>query len=311
MSPAPEDKPNLAQSLPEGDFVTELLKVEAPDWLDADDPRVLIDRVNELSRSTLYNAIKRARILQHLQTEFRMGWEQYVQKAGLQIKKQTYYHLLHVLNCPRLARTDWQKPNSWTVYRDISYFEDDVFEGVKDKIFPEIRRPQVKLLRRSYNASHRPAHVADPSFGVLPAEWHDQVVGGDCFDLLRELPAQCIDVIVTGPPYADAQMFGEVRSPIAKDYPGWYLYFLDLAARILKPHGSIISVINSTIQQGTWVNYIERIIIAAEDAGWKRPDKLDWFRPDGVPPRLNDTFVWISRIHPLAYQEREPIRLES
>ena len=37
--------------------------------------------------------------------------------------------------------------------------------------------------------------------GVLPAAYRNTIVCGDCCDVLRRIPDNCIDLIVTSPPY--------------------------------------------------------------------------------------------------------------
>ncbi len=70
----------------------------------------------------------------------------------------------------------------------------------------------------------------------LPAAARGGLVAGDCLDVLRSLPAERVDLIVTSPPYADqrASTYGGVT---ADDYVDWFLPRAEQMRRVLKPTG--------------------------------------------------------------------------
>jgi DNA modification methylase len=75
----------------------------------------------------------------------------------------------------------------------------------------------------------------------LPQEYHNQVVCGDSLQILREIPPECVDIIVTSPPYN----FG-LGYDASADGVCWEEYFsrlfaiFDQCIRVLKHGGRIL-----------------------------------------------------------------------
>ena len=65
------------------------------------------------------------------------------------------------------------------------------------------------------------------------------ILPGDCLHVLRDMPADSVDLIVTSPPYADARKrtYGGV-SPA--DYVDWFAPRAAEMLRVLKPTGSFV-----------------------------------------------------------------------
>src|SRR5437868_11096002 len=70
-------------------------------------------------------------------------------------------------------------------------------------------------------------------------QWRNRMIAGDCLTVLREMPADLIDLIVTSPPYADSrkQTYGGIHPD---RYVEWFLPIADELARVLKPEGTFI-----------------------------------------------------------------------
>lgn len=63
---------------------------------------------------------------------------------------------------------------------------------------------------------------------------------GDCLDILRELPARSIDVIVTSPPYNLGIRYSRYQDTLSpEDYLAWTKRWTSLAARVLREDGSL------------------------------------------------------------------------
>ena len=62
---------------------------------------------------------------------------------------------------------------------------------------------------------------------------------GDCRDILKKIDAECIDLIITSPPYADNRQNNYVGIPI-DDYVNWFLPISSELLRVLKPTGSFV-----------------------------------------------------------------------
>ena len=73
----------------------------------------------------------------------------------------------------------------------------------------------------------------------MPALPLNQIILGDCREVLPTLPDQSIDLIVTSPPYADSRQ--TTYGGIAPDaYAAWFLPISAQLLRILKPSGTFI-----------------------------------------------------------------------
>ena len=122
---------------------------------------------------------------------------------------------------------------------------------------------------------------------------------GDCMELSKELPDDCIDLVVTSPPYADTVSYGKdinVFSP--ENYPDWILPLFKEANRFLNPTGSFIFNINDKIVKGERSTYVlETVIKIVKESGLKLYDRYIWHKKSGLPmggeKRLNDRMEYI------------------
>ncbi len=100
--------------------------------------------------------------------------------------------------------------------------------------------------------------------------WH-----GDCRDMLRELPENSIDSVVTDPPYELGFMGRDWdRTGIANDVEMW-----KLVQRVLKPGGHLLAF------SGTRTYH--RMVCAIEDAGFEIRDQMAWLYGQGMPKGKN------------------------
>lgn len=108
-----------------------------------------------------------------------------------------------------------------------------------------------------------------------------EIVCADCLDYLRELPAACVDAVVTDPPYGLAFMgagwdsFGKG----ADDYRLAMLPVFEELLRVCKPGAHLLCF------GGTRTYH--RLTCAAEDAGWEVRDCLMWVYGSGMPHSLD------------------------
>jgi len=120
--------------------------------------------------------------------------------------------------------------------------------------------------------------VGDDDFGGLdPAVELDgvRVFHGDCREVLRGLPDNSVDSIVTDPPY-ELGFMGKKwdSSGIAYDAVVW-----GECLRVLKPGGHILAFGGSR----TW----HRLAVAIEDAGFEIRDNIAWIYGSGFPKSLD------------------------
>ena len=122
---------------------------------------------------------------------------------------------------------------------------------------------------------------------------------GDCMELSKELPDDCIDLVVTSPPYADTVSYGkEINVFSPENYPDWILPLFKEANRFLTPTGSFILNINDKIVKGERSTYVmETVIKIVKESGLKLYDRYIWHKKNGLPmggeKRLNDRMEYI------------------
>jgi site-specific DNA-methyltransferase (adenine-specific) len=68
----------------------------------------------------------------------------------------------------------------------------------------------------------------------------------DCLDLLRQMPAASVDVIVTSPPYNLGIAYSRYRDTLSpSEYLGWTGTWIEAARRVLRPDGSLFLNVGS------------------------------------------------------------------
>jgi DNA modification methylase len=98
---------------------------------------------------------------------------------------------------------------------------------------------------------------------------------GDCRDVLKTLPDNSVDSVVTDPPY-ELGFMGKKwdSSGIAYDVTVW-----EECLRVLKPGGHVLAFGGSR----TW----HRLAVAVEDAGFELRDSIAWIYGSGFPKSLD------------------------
>lgn len=98
---------------------------------------------------------------------------------------------------------------------------------------------------------------------------------GDCVEVMRSLPDNSVDAVVTDPPYELGFMGkGWDNSGIAYNVEVW-----ENAYRILKPGGHLLAFGGTR----TW----HRLAVAIEDAGFEVRDSIAWMYGSGFPKSLD------------------------
>ena len=87
------------------------------------------------------------------------------------------------------------------------------------------------------------------------------ILTGDCFELIKDLEDNSVDLVITSPPYADIVNYGKVVSvKKPKDYVDWILPLFKEIQRVLKPSGSFILNINDNCKNGLRNPFIYELI---------------------------------------------------
>lgn len=108
---------------------------------------------------------------------------------------------------------------------------------------------------------------------------------GDCFELIRELPDNSVDLVVTSPPYSNIISYGKnisVKKP--DEYVNWLLPLFNEIYRVLKPSGSFILNINDTCSNGLRNTFIYELIYRSQqETNIKFYDTYIWHKKNGIP----------------------------
>jgi len=108
------------------------------------------------------------------------------------------------------------------------------------------------------------------------------IVSGDCFDEIKKLEGNSIDLVITSPPYADIVNYGKnISIKKADDYVDWILPLFKEINRVLKPSGSFILNINDKCIGGYRSTFIYDLI--SRNNHIKLYDTYIWHKKNGIP----------------------------
>ncbi len=107
----------------------------------------------------------------------------------------------------------------------------------------------------------------------------------DSLAVMRDMPSNCVDLVVTSPPYAlhFKKEYGNVDQ---KKYVQWFLPFASEIKRILKYTGSFVLNIGGAWTPGAPVRslYQFRLLLAlCDEIGFHLSQELFWFNPAKMP----------------------------
>jgi len=101
----------------------------------------------------------------------------------------------------------------------------------------------------------------------------NQILQGDCLEILRTLPAECIDAVVTDPPYG-LQFMGKKWDYQVPGVETWREVL-----RVLKPGGHALVACGTRTQH--------RMAVNVEDAGFEIRDLVAWIYGSGFPKSIS------------------------
>jgi DNA modification methylase len=111
------------------------------------------------------------------------------------------------------------------------------------------------------------------------------ILTGDCFELIKDLPNNSVDLVITSPPYADIVNYGvniSIKKP--QEYCDWLLPLFNEIHRVLKPSGSFILNINDNCSKGLRNPFIYELIYRSQkETKLKFYDTYIWHKMNGIP----------------------------
>jgi site-specific DNA-methyltransferase (adenine-specific) len=112
-----------------------------------------------------------------------------------------------------------------------------------------------------------------------------RILQGDCFELIKTLKDNSVDLVITSPPYADIVNYGKnisIKKP--NEYCDWLLPLFNEIHRVLKPSGSFILNINDNCSNGLRNPFIYELIYRSQkETNLKFYDTYIWHKRAGIP----------------------------
>jgi len=126
----------------------------------------------------------------------------------------------------------------------------------------------------------------------------DRIIHGDCLNVIKTFPKECVDLIITSPPYADNRKNSYKGIPI-RDYVDGFLPITDELKRILKPKGSFVLNIKERAVNGERQTYVIELILEMKKQGWIWTEEYIWHKKNCYPGKWPNRFrdAWERCLH--------------
>lgn len=117
----------------------------------------------------------------------------------------------------------------------------------------------------------------------------DQIIHGDCKEILEDFPEDCVDLIFTSPPYADQRRntYGGIKP---SEYVDWFLPRSEQFFRVLKPTGTFVLNIKERVVRGERHTYVLNLILEMRKQGWLWTEEFIWHKKNSYPGKWPNRF---------------------
>ena len=95
---------------------------------------------------------------------------------------------------------------------------------------------------------------------LVKTKKYTEIYHGNCLDILKGFQDECVNLIVTSPPYAD-QRKNIYDGASADKYVEWFLPMAEQFKRVLKPEGSFVLNIKERVVNGERHTYVLELIL--------------------------------------------------
>lgn len=102
---------------------------------------------------------------------------------------------------------------------------------------------------------------------------------GDCRDIMRSLPADHFDAVITDPPYGISFAGEKWDTATPQGFQAWAQSWGEEALRVIKPGGYLLAF--------SAPRTYHRLTSGLEDAGFEIRDAMAWIRADGKPAGMD------------------------
>lgn len=139
----------------------------------------------------------------------------------------------------------------------------------------------------------------EPGQAALEQLLASGITWGDSAEWLPVLPAGCVDLWFTSPPYADARAYSRIHPD---RYVEWFLPFSkDMLAATRDTGWLVLNIKNRVARDGPLRGqrhpYVYRLVLAMQQQGWRWLETYIWAKPNAVPgrfgPRAKDSFEYV------------------
>ncbi len=107
--------------------------------------------------------------------------------------------------------------------------------------------------------------------------------------MLRDIPEDSVDLIVTSPPYADQRKNTYGGIPV-NEYVRWFLPISKELLRVLKPTGTFILNIKEKVVNGERSTYVLELILEMKKQGWLWTEEFIWHKKNCYPGKWPNRF---------------------
>jgi DNA modification methylase len=119
--------------------------------------------------------------------------------------------------------------------------------------------------------------------------FENQILLGDCEEVLKSFPNNSVDLIFTSPPYADQRKntYGGIKPD---DYVDWFLPKAAQFFRVLKPRGTFVLNIKERVVNGERHTYVIELILELRKQGWLWTEEFIWHKKNSYPGKWPNRF---------------------
>ncbi len=117
----------------------------------------------------------------------------------------------------------------------------------------------------------------------------NQYLVGDCAKVLKPVPDNSVDLIVTSPPYADSRK-GTYGGIHPDEYVEWFLPRSREFLRVLKPTGTFILNIKEKVVEAERHTYVLDLIHELRKQGWLWSEEYIWHKRNTHPGKWPNRF---------------------
>jgi site-specific DNA-methyltransferase (adenine-specific)/site-specific DNA-methyltransferase (cytosine-N4-specific) len=118
---------------------------------------------------------------------------------------------------------------------------------------------------------------------------NNEIICGDCKEIVKNYPDNCFDLIITSPPYARQRnsTYGGIDE---QEYVEWFLKRSQEFYRVLSLKGSFILNIKENCRGGVRSTYVLELILSLIRQGWLWTEEFIWHKKTPVPGKWPNRF---------------------